>query len=141
MTWERTAEARSSAPPGDVWRVLADGRRWSDWFEDVDWMVPEGDLAPGTIVTVKPRRMRQTAFHVEAAEPGRVLALIVTFGPAARLRLRWDLRPDGGGTAIVHTVAVGGPLAALLRTTAARIAGAMPAALTRLAERAAASAH
>jgi uncharacterized protein YndB with AHSA1/START domain len=139
MTWERTAAARSDASPARVWAVLADGRRWSLWNAGVAWMEIEEALEPGRLVTIKPRRGPQTAFRVEDAVPARLLALVVTFGPVAALRLRWELRPDGEGTALAHTVAVSGPLAGpLLRRAAEGIAAAAPASLERLAARAAA---
>ncbi len=134
MTWERTAEAVMAAAPDRVWAVLVDGRRWSAWFPGVEWMVAEGPLQAGTVVTLKPRRLPQTAFRVEAAVPARVLGLLVTFGPVARMRLRWELAPAATGTAIAATVAIGGPLAdLLLRRAAERIAGALPRALAALA--------
>jgi uncharacterized protein YndB with AHSA1/START domain len=137
MTWERTAGASSAAPPERVWEVLLDGRRWSLWNPDAEWMTVEDALEPGGLLTIKPRRVRQTAFRIEAVEPERLLALAVRFGPVATLRLRWELAPEAGGTAIVQTVAIAGPLAGpLLRRAARRIGDAMPAALERLAVRA-----
>ncbi|HEY0393077.1 MAG TPA: SRPBCC family protein [Candidatus Elarobacter sp.] len=139
MTWERTAAARSAAPPARVWEVLLDGRRWSLWNDGVAWMTVEGRLEPGQLLTLKPRRLPQTAFRIEAVAPARLLALVVTVGPVASLRLRWELRPDGDGTALVQTVAIAGPLAGLLlRRAAEAIAQSAPANLARLAERAAA---
>jgi uncharacterized protein YndB with AHSA1/START domain len=140
MTWERTAAATSAAPPERVWEVLLDGRRWSQWNPGVQWMTLEGPLAPGTLLTMKPKRLPQTAFRIEAAVPERLLALVVTVGPVASLRLRWELTPApgaGGGTTVAQTVAIAGPLAGLLlRRAAERIAGAMAADLDRLAARA-----
>ena len=138
MGWERTAAATSTAAPERVWDVLLDGRRWSQWNRGVEWMVLEGALAPGTRLTMKPKGAPQTAFRVEAVVPARVLALVVTFGPLAALRFRWELAPAGTGTAIVQTVGIAGPLAGLLlRRAAQRIAMAMPANLERLGSRAA----
>jgi uncharacterized protein YndB with AHSA1/START domain len=137
MTWERTAGASSAAPPERVWEVLLDGRHWSRWNGGVDWMLVEGALAPGALVTLKPKGAPQTAFRIEAVQPGRLLALAVRFGPVAALRLRWELAPESGGTTIVQTVGVSGPLARLLLARAARrIGDAMPASLERLAVRA-----
>jgi len=137
MMWERTAGASSSAPPTRVWDILLDGRRWSFWNPGVEWMALEGPLAPGTVLTMKPRRAPQTAFRVEAVVPERLLALVVTFGPVAALRFRWELTPQAEGTAIVQSVAIAGPLAGiLLRRAALGIADAMPANLERLAARA-----
>jgi uncharacterized protein YndB with AHSA1/START domain len=141
MRWERTAGASSAAPPERVWDVLLDGPRWSLWNPGVEWMTLEGPLGPGTLLTMKPKGGPQTAFRVEAVLPQRLLALVVTFGPVASMRMRWQLEPLAGGTAIVQTVGIGGPLAALLlRRTAERIAAAIPANLERLAERAASAA-
>ena len=138
MTWERTAEAASAGAPERVWDVLLDGRRWSLWNHGVQWMTLEGPVEPGTLLTMKPKGAPQTAFRIEAAVPRRLLALVVTFGPVAALRLRWELAPHAGGTSIVQTVGIGGPLAGLLlRRAAERIANAMPANLERLAARAA----
>jgi hypothetical protein len=137
MRWESTAGASSAAAPDEVWDVLLDGRSWSLWNPGIEWMVLEGLPRVGTLLTMKPKRLRQTAFRIEAIEPRRLLALVVTFGPVAALRSRWELRPQANGTAIVHTVAISGPLAGLLLVRAARrIAAAMPATLERLAVRA-----
>ncbi|HEV3086816.1 MAG TPA: SRPBCC family protein [Candidatus Elarobacter sp.] len=140
MTWERTAGASSAAPPARVWEVLLDGRRWSLWNHGVAWMTVEGPLAPGTLLTMKPRRGPQTAFRIEAVVPEKLLALVVTFGPVAALRFRWELTPEAGGTTIVQTVGISGPLGGLLRRAALSIGEAMPANLGRLAVRAAAPA-
>jgi uncharacterized protein YndB with AHSA1/START domain len=137
MSWERTAAARSAAPPERVWDVLLDGRRSSQWNPGVQWMTVEGALAPGALLTMKPKGAPQTAFRIEAVQPGRLLALAVRFGPVATLRMRWELAPDAGGTTIVQAVGIDGPLAGLLlRRAAERIAGAMPTNLERLALRA-----
>ncbi|HEY6236768.1 MAG TPA: SRPBCC family protein [Candidatus Elarobacter sp.] len=137
MTWERTAGASSAAPPQRVWEALLDGRHWSLWNPGVDWMTVEGALEPGGLLTMKPKGAPQTAFRIEAVQPGRLLALAVRFGPVATMRLRWDLAPEAGGTTIVQTVGISGPLAGLLlRRAARRIADALPANLARLAVRA-----
>jgi uncharacterized protein YndB with AHSA1/START domain len=138
MRWERTAGASSTAPPQRVWGVLMDGLRWSLWNHGVHWMTVEGELKPGALLTMKPMRGPQTAFRVEAVVPQRLLALVLTFGPVAALRFRWELTADEGGTAIAQTIAISGPLAGLvLRRAAERIAAAAPANLARLAARAA----
>jgi uncharacterized protein YndB with AHSA1/START domain len=134
MRWESTAGASSAAPPARVWRVLLDGRRWNRWMPAVEWMVVEGPPQAGGLLTMKPKGLRQTAFRIEELEPERLLALIVTIGPVAALRLRWQLEQQGEGTAIVHTVAISGPLAGpLLGRAGRKIATAMPQVLERLA--------
>jgi uncharacterized protein YndB with AHSA1/START domain len=131
------ALARSAAGPQRVWELLADGRRWPEWSASVEWAVVEGELAPGGLVTVKRRHGRQTAFRIEAAEQPRRLALLLTFGPAAWLRIEWTLEPDGTGTAIRQTVESGGALRRWLTDPQARRgAAAWADDVARLAERA-----
>ena len=134
MTWERTAEATSAAPPGAVWAVLLDGGRWSQWNPGVEWMTVEGPLAAGSVLTMKPKRAPQTASRIEAVVPDRLLELLVRFGPVAAMRFRWELAGGAAGTTIAQTIAISGPLAnLLLRNAAQRIADGMQANLERLA--------
>ena len=138
MTWERAAAAVSRAPLQAVWDVLLDGRRWSFWNPDVEWMWIEGEPVPGTVATVKLKRVRQTAFVIEEIAPPHRFAIRVTVGPVARLRLTWMLTTHERGTRIESIVAIDGVAAGfLLQRPARRVAQAMPATLERLAEYAA----
>ena len=110
MELNATAEAVSSADPQRVWERLVDGLHWADWSATAEWMVVEGPLEAGGIVTIKRKRSRQTAYRIEeAAAPSR-FALLLTFGAAARMRLAWTLEPEGAGTRIRQTIETGGPL-------------------------------
>lgn len=115
-----TAVARSAAGPQAIWERLIDGRRWREWSPATDWMVVEGALEPGRYVTIKRKRGRQTAFRIEAAEPPRRLALLLTFGAAASLRIAWTLEADGSGTLIRQTIETGGRLRRWLTDPLAR---------------------
>jgi hypothetical protein len=137
-SWERTATAFSTAPPEVVWDVLLDGRRWSFWNPGVEWMWLEGDPVPGTLATIKLRRVRQTALVIEEALAPQRFALRLTVGPVARLELSWTLTAHDAGTRIDAAVAVAGIAAGLLlERSAQRVATAMPAHLERLSARAA----
>jgi len=83
-------------------------------------MLIEGPLEPGTVVTVKRKRARQTAYRIEAAEAPNRLALALTFGPAALMRISWTLEPDGAGTLIRQTIETGGRLRRWLTNPQAR---------------------
>ena len=115
-----TAVARSAAAPARVWERLIDGRRWREWSPATDWMVVEEGLVAGGFVTVKRRRSRQTAWRIETADAHRRLALLLTFGPAASLRIAWTLEPDGSGTLITQTIETGGRLRRWLTDPQAR---------------------
>lgn len=105
-----TAEAASAAAPQRVWDRLVDGLNWADWSESAEWMVVEGPLEAGSIVTIKRKRGRQTAYRIEEAVAPRRFALLLAFGAAARLRLAWTLEPASTGTRIRQTIETAGPL-------------------------------
>lgn len=138
MRWAKTAAVAAAADPATVWTVLLDGRRWSEWNPGVQWMLVEGELEAGALLTMKPRGAPQTAFRIEEVVPDRRLGLVLTFGPVAVLRMVWTLEADGGGTRVEQAVAIEGIAAGpLLKKTAMKIAAGMPQNLARLAERAA----
>jgi uncharacterized protein YndB with AHSA1/START domain len=120
MELNAEAVAHTDAPPERVWERLADGMHWHEWSPATDWMVAEGPLEPGGIVTIKRKRGRQTAYRIEAADVPHRLALLLTFGPVASLRLAWTLEPDGGGTRIRQTIEIGGSLRRWLTAPQAR---------------------
>ncbi len=115
-----TAVAHSAAGPERVWERLVDGRHWHEWSPATDWMVVDDRLEVGRYVTIKRKRGRQTAFRIEAADPGRRLALLLTFGRAAQLRISWTLEGEGSGTLIRQTIESGGGLRRWLTDPLAR---------------------
>jgi hypothetical protein len=136
VIWESSASAFAAASPQAVWDVLLDGRRWAYWNPDIEWMWLEGDPAPGTLATIKLRRVRQTAFVIEEALVPQRFALGLTVGPVARLQLMWTLAAADAGTRIDAAVAIRGVAAGwLLKRPAERVARALPAHLERLAAR------
>ncbi len=137
MSWERTAATPCAAPPERVWEVLLDGKRWAEWNHGVQWMTVEGPLRPGGVLTMKPKGAPQTAFRIEAVVPNRLLALELTFGPLATLRLRWNVAAREDGATLEASVRTSGPFAGLLLARAARrIGDGLSANLERLAARA-----
>jgi uncharacterized protein YndB with AHSA1/START domain len=114
------AEALSTAAPERVWERLTDGLRWSDWSATAEWMVVERALESGGVVTIKRKRGRQTAYRIEHAEAPKRLALLLTFGSAAQLRIAWTLAAEGTGTRIRQTIETGGPLRRWLSMPLAR---------------------
>jgi hypothetical protein len=128
------ARADSAAPPQAVWDVLLDGRRWSFWNPGVEWMWLEGPGAPGTLVTIKLKGVRQTALVLTELLPPRRFGLALTIGPIARLDLTWTLSARETGTRIDAAVATSGLAGGLLLgRSAERIARALPGHLERLA--------
>jgi len=142
MTEETSGAVDAPVGPEAVWRVLADGPRWFEWNEAVEWLWFEDGVRAGALATMKPKRFRQTAFRITAADAPRELALQISVGPAAYLAFRWTLEPAGAGTRITETVATGGFAARwLFAATARRAIAAMPERLARLGSRAAEKDH
>jgi hypothetical protein len=137
MRWEQRAVAMSAAAPQAVWAVLLDGARWSFWNPGVEWMWLEGEPAPGTLVTIKLRGVRQTAFVIRDLLATERFALGLTVGPVARLELTWTLWAQNGGTRVEAAVGIAGIAAGpLLNRPARKVAQALPGHLERLAARA-----
>jgi uncharacterized protein YndB with AHSA1/START domain len=114
------SEAHAAADPQRVWERLVDGRRWHEWSPATDWMVVEDALVAGGFVTIKRKGGRQTAFRVDTAEAPHRFALLLSFGPAAQLRIAWTLEPEGSGTLIRQTIETGGRLRRWLTDPQAR---------------------
>jgi hypothetical protein len=114
-----TAVAHAAAAPARVWERLLDGRRWHEWSPATDWLVFEEGEGAG-FVTIKRKRGRQTAYRIEAAEAPHRLALLLTFGRAAQLRIAWTLEAEGNGTKISQTIESGGRLRRWLTDPLAR---------------------
>jgi hypothetical protein len=115
-----SSEARSAAGPAAVWARLIDGLRWTEWSPASDWMVVDEALEAEAYVTIKRKRGRQTAYRIESADAPERLALVLTIGSAARLRIAWTLVADGSGTLIRQTIESDGPLRRWLTDPLAR---------------------
>jgi uncharacterized protein YndB with AHSA1/START domain len=116
MTADRTERIVVHAPPSAVWTTMLAGGGYARWHPRLDWLVFEGGGEPGSVVTIKPKRGRQTAFVVRDAVPERLLALETGIGPLMRLTVEVALAPDAEGadeTQVVATVSVRGLLAGL----------------------------
>jgi uncharacterized protein YndB with AHSA1/START domain len=100
-----------------VWRVILDGPGYARWHPRLEWLFFEGAGAPGTIVTVKPKRGRQTAFVVRDAVPDRLLVLETGIGPAMRLTVTVSLAPadDPAATRVTAATKATGVFAGLGR--------------------------
>lgn len=101
---ELHAEARIAAPPDQVWELLTDLGRMSDWSPELVAMLP---LKPGGLrvgqwyLGVNRRRAAvwPTRSVIAVLEPGRSIAWDTTSSGA---RWIWELSPDGDGTHVVH---------------------------------------
>ena len=105
-TYEVSAD--SSAPPEQVWELLADATSWQRWAGPMvfrSWWEREGEQAPGGVGAVRRLGMRGASSREEivAYDPPRHLAYIWPTRIVRGYRADVHLEPVGGGTHIVWT--------------------------------------
>lgn len=117
---ELRVEAVVAAAPAQVWALLTDLRRMSQWSPELVRMLPlkRGGLRVGQWYLGLNRRklvVWPTRNVVAVLEPGRTLAWDTTSSGA---RWIWDLAPEGSGTRVVHRRPVPGKLTLISRVFA-----------------------
>lgn len=132
------ASASSRAAPEAVWATLTATALWPRWNRSARWAVFEGSLSPGSFLTIQPRRGRQTAYTVEAANEPQRLTFAVRFGPLGRIGYDFRIVPEGEGSRISARLEVSGLLRApIVRVAGRRFALDLPESLAALAQLAA----
>lgn len=117
---ELRVEAAVAAAPEQVWALLTDLRRMSQWSPELVHMLPlkRGGLRVGQWYLGLNRRklvVWPTRNVVAVLDPGRTLAWDTTSSGA---RWIWDLAPEGSGTRVVHRRPVPGKLTLVSRVFA-----------------------
>jgi hypothetical protein len=101
-----SAEARSTASPDVVFRILADATGWKDWggpFIRESFWEREGTPPPGGVGAIKRLGGKPIYSREETVEydpPGHYAYRIVTGQPVRSYRADVDLTPVDGGTRI-----------------------------------------
>jgi hypothetical protein len=125
-TIEVAAEARSTAPPEAVWRLLADVTTWPTWagFAEATYE-REGDPPPhgvGAVRRLRIGRLRSRETVLAFEPPHRFAYDYVGTLPYRTYRGDVELSPDGAGTCIAwrcaftpKTAVLGPPLRLLMR--------------------------
>jgi hypothetical protein len=110
------ASSAIDASPDEVWAVLTDGARYSDWDSGVDKV--EGSIAPGSKIKVFSQVSPGRAFPVTVSEfePGRMMRWTggMPLGLFRGVRT-YSLTPqEGGGTRFTMREEYTGPLLPLI---------------------------
>ncbi|MFB0833778.1 DUF1731 domain-containing protein [Arthrobacter halodurans] len=116
-SWNRTQSHHFDLAPEVLWPVIADPSALPLWNRAVAALVPRtADPAPGTALDFEPRPALIGAIHARTAPPAVVVRRVAgrEFSwrqpqPGGGLLVRWELRPEHGGTRLVQTVSVDGP--------------------------------
>lgn len=102
--WSIQAQARSTAPVGEVWPLIGEAHRWKEWtFLTRSEVELPGDPPPDGVGAV--RRFTRYGIgsreQVVAWDPPHHLAYIIVRGfPVRRYRADVHLAPDGTGTTV-----------------------------------------
>lgn len=124
-------EAHSSAPPQDVWRLMARPDRWHEWAPHLRgaWGLGSPEVRPGAVGAVRLLGIAPLPARILNKAPGRSWAWRV--GP---LVLDHRVEPDGDGSRVVIDIQARGKLEAALRLTYGPLVGRLTRNLARVAE-------
>jgi Polyketide cyclase / dehydrase and lipid transport len=126
----------TTASPDAVWALWSDVTLWPEWDTDLDLVALDGEFAPGTTGTLKPKGMDGFGFTITRAEPSRGYSDETPL-PGAVLRFDHDLLEAEKGIVIRQRITMDGPAAnQYFADFAGKIILDIPGALSRIAERA-----
>jgi hypothetical protein len=138
--WETSSTLRADVSPTAVWeKAYADAAAWPDWNAEIKRASLNGPLALGAEAKIVFRTGLRLRFRVVEFEPGRLFTDEARL-PGARMGHRHLVEPDGGGSRLVNTIYIEGPLGPLWRRVMGRAAvRALPGAQEAVVRRAAPS--
>jgi uncharacterized protein YndB with AHSA1/START domain len=113
---EQSIAVDIAAPPEQVWEVLVDVERWSDWTDTVTWVrrLDEGPLRAGSRAKINQPKVPETDYVVTELEPGRSFTWVAT-GPGVLTTARHVIEPlPGGGARVRLSVEQAGWLGSLM---------------------------
>jgi hypothetical protein len=114
--WETTSSLESEVEPAAVWgRAYADAEAWPHWNAELKSARLEGPLREGAVARIVFRTGLRLRFRVVEFEQGRLFTDEARL-PGARMGHRHRVEPaPGGGSRLINTIYIEGPLAALWR--------------------------
>ncbi len=116
------AEVTIDAPAEEVWRVLADVRRWPDWTPTMRRveLLGDGPLGVGSRARVEQPRLRPAIWTVSDYQPGRSFGW-TTKSPGLRALGDHVVLPGPDGTRVELVAELTGPLEPLTRLIYGRL--------------------
>lgn len=114
--WETTSTLEADVDPGAIWEgAYADAAVWPRWNAEIKSASLDGPLSLGTTVRIVFRTGLRLRFHVVEYEQGRLFTDEARL-PGARMGHCHLVEPiEAGGSRLVNTIYIEGPLAPLWR--------------------------
>jgi hypothetical protein len=113
--WETTSRLSTEVPPQAVWeRAYASASAWPRWNAAIKRAHLDRPLILGAQAKIVFRTGLRLRFQVVEFEPGRLFTDEARL-PGARMGHRHLIEPSPGGSELVNTIYIEGPLAALWR--------------------------
>jgi Polyketide cyclase / dehydrase and lipid transport len=114
--WETTSTLEADVAPAAVWeRAYTDADAWPKWNAELKRARLDGPLALGATARIVFRTGLRLRFRVVEYEPGRLFTDESRL-PGARMGHRHLVEPGtGGGSHLVNTIYIEGPLAPVWR--------------------------
>jgi len=114
--WETKSTLEAEVEPALVWeRAYADAGAWPTWNPEIRQASLDGPLAVGATARIVFRTGLRLRFHVVEFEQGRLFTDEARL-PGARMGHRHLIEANGsGGSRLVNTIYIEGPLAPLWR--------------------------
>jgi len=134
--WETTSTHEGAASTGDVWeKAYADATAWPHWNEELKSAELDGPLSLGASARIAFKTGLRLRFEVVEFEPGRLFTDEARL-PGARMGHRHLVEPTAdGGSRLVNTIYIEGPLAPLWRRVmGSRAERSLPAAQRQVIE-------
>ncbi len=114
--WETTSTLETDVPPAAIWeKAYADAEAWPQWNAEIKRASLDGPLALGAKAKIVFGTGLRLRFQVVDFEDGRLFTDESRL-PGARMGHRHLIEPtQGGGSRLVNTIYIEGPLSPLWR--------------------------
>lgn len=107
--WVHEHNAKTDLEPRDIWLVLADLNRWTEWDTSMEWVRLDGSFEVGGKVEMKPIGQEPITSTITDIVENEKYADECQFN-GLTLRFSHVLHPLGaGGTQVVHRLEIDGP--------------------------------
>ena len=114
-SWETSSTYEAAVAAADVWaRAYADVAAWSQWNAEIKSASLDGPLAPGAVAQIVFRTGLRLRFRVVEYEEGRLFTDEARL-LGARMGHRHLVEPCDGGSRLVNTIYIDGPMSWLWR--------------------------